>query len=157
MEIQDHNVSLNQERNVEYESFFRASSRQSQKLNEANEIYISSFEKKPPDLEIGVEIPTVDAVGWQSGLRGVDIRPRVVDKSTGEARLLDSGAMISAVAKKPGDKVSEEVSLVAVNGSRIKTYGIRDLEFKMNRKTYKIPAVVCDISQDILGMDFINK
>ena len=105
MEIQDHNISLNQERNVEYESFFRASSRQSQKLNEANEIYISSFEKKPPDLEIGVEIPTVDAVGWQSGLRGVDIRPRVVDKSTGEARLLDSGAMISTVAKKPGDKI----------------------------------------------------
>ena len=54
-----------------------------------------------PDLPIGVVIPTVDAVGWYNGYRSVDVRPRLVDKSTGQARLIDSGAQISATAKLP--------------------------------------------------------
>ena len=31
------------------------------------------------------------------------------------------------------------------------------MEVKINRKTYSINAVICDINQDILGMDFIHK
>ena len=155
MEIQEASINVDQTRSSDYESFFQASARQSLKLKEANEIYVSSVESKLPDLEIGVEIPTIDAVGWSR--KDVDIRPRLVDKSTNIARLIDSGAMISAAARRPEDKPSEGISLVAVNGSRIKTYGVRDLEFKINRKTYKIEAVICDISQDILGMDFLDK
>ena len=30
-------------------------------------------------------------------------------------------------------------------------------EVKINRKVYSITAVICDVSQDILGMDFMNK
>ena len=64
---------------------------------------------------------------------------------------------LSATARKPGDKIDNSVRLVAVNGSSIPTYGIREIELKINRKTYRIPAMICDINQDILGMDFVDK
>ena len=109
-----------------------------------------------PDLPVGVVIPTLEAVGWSPGRRSVDIRPRLVDKS-GEARLIDTGAQITATKRKPGDLPEAGVRLVAVNGSNIPTYGMREIQFKINRKTYKISAVICDIKQDILGMDFMTK
>ena len=109
------------------------------------------------DLPAGTIIPAVNAVDWLKGNRNCDIRPRLVDKSSGEARLLDSGSQISITAKKPEDKIDNSFRLVAVNGSKIDTYGIRNIEVKINRKSYSMPAVVCDIQQDILGMDFISK
>ena len=153
-----HSNFIEQEQESVYKSFIRSSmSRRCHK--ESNEIYkLSALElANSPGIEVGVEIPTIDAVGWSKALNGVDIRPKLVDRSTGVARLIDSGAMISAAAKGPNDKLSEGVRLVAVNGSRINTYGMRNLTFKMGRKTYTVPAVVCDIAQDILGMDFIDK
>ena len=109
------------------------------------------------DLPVGVEIPAVSAVGWVNGQQNVDIRPRIVDKSTGEARLIDSGAQISATRPRPGDAVDNSVNLVAVNGSSIQTYGEHEISFKINRKTYSVNAIICDVNQDILGMDFVNK
>ena len=90
------------------------------------------------NLPIGVEVPTLSAVGWSKGKHNVDIRPRLVDKSTGIARLVDSGAQLSATTKQPGDQVDNSVRLVAVNGSRIQTYGVREISLKIGRKTYKI-------------------
>ena len=110
-----------------------------------------------PNLPVGVEVPTIDAVGWTKGHRSVDIRPRLVDRSTGQSRLLDSGAQLSATCRRPEDREDQSINLVAVNGSRIKTYGIRKIELRMGRKSYTIDAVVCDIKEDILGMDFMNK
>ena len=109
------------------------------------------------DLQVGVEIPAVLASGWVNGQRNVDIRPRLVDSSSGEARLIDTGAQISATRRLPGDKVDESLNLVAVNGSKINTYGQRVISFKIGRKTYQIQAVICDVTQDILGSDFISK
>merc|ERR1712015_28092 len=100
-------------------------------------------------------IPTVDAVGWYN--ENLDIRPRLVDSSSGEARLLDSGAQLSAAKKRPEDTLDNSINLVAVNGSRIPTYGSRELTIKIGRKTYRIPAVICDVKQDILGFDFVTK
>ena len=57
-----------------------------------------------PNLPEGIVVPTIDAVGWQKGHRSVDIRPRVVDKSTGQSRLLDSGAQLSATCRRPEDR-----------------------------------------------------
>ena len=105
------------------------------------------------DLPVGVVIPTVDAVGWSEGFRNVDVRPRLVDKSTGQARLIDSGAQITATMKLPEDKVDNSVRLVAVNGSKIPTYGVRKISVKIGRKTYAIDAIICDVEQDILGAD----
>ena len=108
------------------------------------------------DIPLGTVIRSVDALNWKPG-QNQDIRPRLLDKSTGCNRLVDSGSQISVTRKGPDDKLDESLKLVAVNGSRINTYGVKDITVKINRKTYTIPAVVCDIQQDILGMDFITK
>ena len=107
------------------------------------------------DLQPGVVIPAVEAVDW-NGRRNCDIRPRLPG-SNGQASLIDSGSMITATARKPEDKLDTSVKLVAVNGSEIKTYGTRKIEVKIGRKAYAMEAVICDINQDILGMDFLDK
>ena len=107
------------------------------------------------DLQPGVVIPAVEAVDW-NGRRNCDIRPRLLG-SNGQASLIDSGSMITATARKPEDKLDTSVKLVAVNGSEIKTYGTRKIEVKIGRKAYAMEAVICDINQDILGMDFLDK
>lgn len=109
------------------------------------------------DLPIGTVVPAVDAVDWSIGKRNCDIRPRLLDKATGKARLLDSGSQISITSKGPEDKIDHTLKLVAVNGSKIDTFGIKTIDVKIGRKAYPIQAVVCDIQQDILGMDFISK
>ena len=108
--------------------------------------------KRPPDLPVGEVLPAVSVVGWSPHNHNVDIRPRLWDKSSGEARLLDSGAQISATKRLPGDKINNSMRLIAVNGSQINTYGVRKIELKINRKAYTINAVICDINQDILGI-----
>ena len=57
----------------------------------------------------------------------------------------------------PEDKIDPTFKLVAVNGSKIDAYGVKDISFQINRKTYTIPAIICDVQQDILGMDFVDK
>ena len=109
------------------------------------------------DLPEGTVIRAVDAVDWSVGRHNCDIRPRLLDKSTGISRLVDSGSQISVTQKLPGDTIDKSLKLVAVNGSKIETYGVREIEVKIGRKSYKMPAVVCDVKQDILGMDFIAK
>ena len=83
------------------------------------------------DLPFGEVVPTVDAVGWSRGQRNCDIRPRLKDESTGTFRLIDSGSMITAAMRGPDDKVDDSVRLVAVNGSRIRTYGTKIITFNL--------------------------
>ena len=106
-------------------------------------------------MQVGVEVSACDAYNWTR--KNVDIRPRLVDKATGVARLVDTGSQISVTAKRSGDKIDNSVKLVAVNGTRIDTFGVRDVEFKIGRKSYKVSAIICDVEQDILGMDFMTK
>ena len=102
-------------------------------------------------------IPAIEAVNWNPFLHDCDVRPRLLDKSTGQFRLLDTGSQITAVKRTPEDKLDTSVRLIAVNGSKIDTYGTKVIKVKIGRKTYEMPAVVCDISQDILGADFVNR
>ena len=140
LEIQTSNLLYNQETDHESEHFFQ---------NQAEPFYSSSFAMESievpevPDLPIGEVIPSVDAVGWSDKGYNVDIRPRLVDSSTGEARLLDSGAQLSATKKGPTDKLDESVRLVAVNGSRIPTYGTKDITIKIHRKTDSKIICIC--------------
>ena len=78
-------------------------------------------------------------MGWDKTRKGVDVRPRLVDKKSGVARLIDSGSMITATAKKPGDMPDNSRRLVAVNGSSIQTYGTREIEVKIGRSLSGIP------------------
>ena len=116
---------------------------------------IAAMKRANTYLPIGSVLPAVDAVDWSQP--NCDVRPRLLDRSTGLFRLIDSGSMITAAMKRPEDKPDKNIRLVAVNGSEIKTYGVREIDIKIGRKSYKMPAVVCDIAQDILGMDFIDK
>ena len=66
-----------------------------------------------PDLPVGARVHAVDARNW--GSRNVDIRPRLVDKSTSKVRLIDTGSQISVTVRQPGDKLDNTLKLVAVN------------------------------------------
>ena len=110
-----------------------------------------------PSLPDGTVVRAIDALRWPSFGHNCDIRPRLKDDSSGINRLVDSGSQISVAKKGPNDKIDDSFKLIAVNGSRIESYGVKDIELQIGRKTYKIPAVICDVQQDILGMDFINK
>ena len=115
---------------------------------------VNPFEK---DLPFGTVVPSVNVLDWQVGQQNCDLRPRLVDKSTGEARMIDTGSMITATKRLPGDQRDQNLKLLAVNGSEIETYGLRKIQFQINRKTYEMQAIICDIAQDILGMDFMTK
>ena len=148
MEIYSESFSLNPE--SESENLF-----QSVQANaNINQVTVDSIEIAQFESEV---VPTIEAVKMWSEGRRVDLRPRLIDSATGEARLLDSGAQISATRKRPEDRLDTTINLVAVNGSRINSYGVRELKVKINRKQYSIPAMICDIKQDILGADFIDK
>ena len=108
-------------------------------------------------LPVDTMVTAVDALDWKIGQRGCDVRPRLIDKSTGLSRLLDTGSQISVTRKVPGDKVDDSFKLIAVNGPKITTYGVREIEVKLGRKKYSIPAIICNVNQEILGMDFIHK
>ena len=151
MEIQKKNVVQDQDQNSV--AFIFPESRQSHfKINwekVISAIQVAGVEKL--ELTPGMVISAADAVGWSNSQRTCDIRPRL------QGKLIDSGSMISATVKQPGDKLDNTINLVAVNGSRIKTYGVREIVVKIGRKPFRMPAIVCDISQDILGMDFLYK
>ena len=140
---------------------FQAASGQSQTAASWNAMTMAamqvaaSVDPFQPSLPEGVVVSAAEAVNWSNP--SVDIRPRLEDKASGEFRLIDTGSQISACKRQPGDVQDDSVKLMAVNGSKIPTYGFRNLTFKIGRKTYTVPAVVCDISQDILGIDFIDK
>ena len=65
------------------------------------------------DLEQGIEVSAAEVRDWVSGHRNVDIHQRLVDKTSGQSRLKDSGAQISAAAKKPGDKIDNSVNSIS--------------------------------------------
>ena len=75
------------------------------------------------DLPEGTVVRAIDALDWSVGRRNCDIRPRLYDKSSGKNRLVDSGSQITVTTKNPDDKPDSSIKLVAVNGSRIETFG----------------------------------
>ena len=163
IEIQNPNIKTE---NIESDFFSEPDSRQSPRVeiqNRWNDLVIAALsvaqEVDPfqSDLPAGTVLKAVDALGWSKGHRNCDIRPRLVDKVTGEVRLLDSGSQISVTKRRPEDKVDNSIRLIAVNGSKIETFGVRNIDVKLGRKLCTIPAIICEVQQDILGMDFIEK
>ena len=57
------------------------------------------------DLPEGTVIRAIDALHWSVGRQNCDIRPRLVDKSSGISRLLDTGSQISVTKRLPEDKI----------------------------------------------------
>ena len=108
-----------------------------------------------PNIETGSKISAMLAKQWSSQ-RQSDIRPRLFDKGSQIHRLIDTGSMISTTAKKEGDTLNPHLVLQAVNNSPMPTYGFRNIDVKIGRKTYPIKAVIVDVNQEILGMDFLE-
>lgn len=106
-------------------------------------------------FEVGSLISAVQAKAWNNSKHS-DIRPRLYDTGSKVYKLIDTGSMISTTAKKPEDKLNPNMVLQAVNNSPMKTYGFRKVDVKIGRKTYQVEAVVVDLGQEILGMDFLN-
>ena len=79
------------------------------------------------------------------------------DKGSKVYRLVDTGSMISTTSKLPEDKLNPIFTLQAVNNPPMPTYGFRVIPVKIGRKTYEIEAVIVDLKQEILGMDFLRK
>ena len=79
--------------------------------------------RKPPD-----KLPAFQALHWQPGHQGVDMRPHVFDKVLNKWCLVDSGSMCTAFPPESSDKPVPGSYLRAVNGSRIQCYGRRKVE-----------------------------
>ena len=80
------------------------------------------------------------------------------DKTSGSQFLVDTGAEVSVFpatgletrTKQPGP------SLVAANGSSIKTYGVRTIPLCFATKKYKWDFIIAEVSRPLLGADFLR-
>ena len=88
-----------------------------------------------------------------------DIRPKAQDKISKEWLLIDSGAQISIWPKSkfPSAEYDPNMSIQAVNKSKIVTYGKRDITVRFGRKHYHHTVIIADIAQPILGWDICRK
>ena len=114
---------------------------------------------EPPDdtpAKPGQQISAIEAINW-SVKNNIDCRPKIFDNKTKNYYLLDTGAMTSCLPKQPEDQLDPFTSLKAANGKKMPTYGTREIEIRLGRKTYVIQAKITDVSQPILGMDLISK
>ena len=84
---------------------------------------------------------------------------RVKENTTGLSFLVDSGAQVSLIPASQQDrnKGAEKLTLQAVNGSIINTYGCRriDIDLSLQRK-FSWTFIVADVTTPILGADFLK-
>ena len=137
LEIQDsHNLNTASE---SLQADFRQSHKQALQ-NSWNSLTLAAMsvaERVDPfqaDIPAGVVVSAAEALNWSNP--SCDVRPRLLDKSTGTFRMIDSGSQITACVKCPEDKIDNSVKLIAVNGSTIPTYGFRKLNVKIGRKNF---------------------
>ena len=102
--------------------------------------------------------------GWFSAIEAMDqngqswdMRPHLYDRVTKSQLLLDSGAQVTAYPPEPGDTVDSSITLKAVNGTKLKCFGYKDVEVQINRKTYNIRAIKTEVKNPILGWNFVRK
>ena len=101
MEIQASDILLDRQKNQESDHLFQIPQIQVLSKLEESPMTIGAIELGSVTLPVGEIIPSIEAVDWFKSHKNVDIRPRLVDSSSGEARLLDSGAQLSATRRRP--------------------------------------------------------
>ena len=102
------------------------------------------------------EVSALEYINWIKGQCSQDIRPKFFDSVTRTYMLLDTGAMLSCVAKQKGDKIDKNLTLRTADGKPMHTYGTREINIRLGRKSYTIKAIITDVKQTIIGMDLIN-
>ena len=81
-----------------------------------------------------------------------DMRPHVRDRRSRLWVMLDSGAAISIWPRREyPDLPQAQSSLVAVNGSRISTFGTKDISLDLEGKQYRHRFVIADVQSPIIG------
>ena len=65
-----------------------------------------AFTDTPPD-----SLPGFQAMGWDPGKLGVDLRPHLWDPNADRFMLVDSGSQCCAWPPDPGDKVDPSITL----------------------------------------------
>ena len=86
-----------------------------------------------------------------------DIRPRVYDSISKDYLLVDTGSMCSVTKPASNATVRPDLLLESVDGTNIPCFGTKPLSLRLGRKEYHIDTVVSNTTDNILGMDFINK
>ena len=103
------------------------------------------------------ELVAAQAVNWPKGHRSVDYRPHVKDANSGQFLLLDSGSQVTAWTPDEGDTPLPGMFLKAVNNSKIKCYGFKNVDIRIGRKNYSFKAIKADIAAPVIGWDFVDK
>ena len=83
----------------------------------------------------------------------------IMDRNQGLRFLVDTGAEVSVLPPTCAERrhPSESLTLQAVNGTRIATYGTRSLTLNLGlRRTLRWVFIVADVQQPILGADFLS-
>ena len=128
IEIQRPSVEI--ETKTESEEFIEAFVRRSQKAAQvrfnSNPFKVAAMmlpveSTEICDLPIGSVIPAVDALNW-TRKANCDIRPRLLDKSSGVTRLIDSGSQISVTVRGPEDKIDPTFKLIKTLRSSLSLY-----------------------------------
>ena len=82
----------------------------------------------------------------------------VWDKLSGRRFLIDTGAQVSVLPATSLDTRSSTCgpTLTAANGSAIRTFGTRTAQLLIGSQQYKWQFILADVSQPILGADFLR-
>lgn len=82
----------------------------------------------------------------------------VPDRHSGRRFLVDTGAQISVIPASIADKNSGRSgpSLMAANGTPIRTYGTRSIPLTFNAHFFEWNFTVADVPQPLLGADFLR-
>ena len=83
----------------------------------------------------------------------------ITDCSTGSKFLVDTGAQVSIIPPSPTDRrtLCSNITLEAVNGTPIKTFGTRSLTLNLGlRRTFRWVFIVAETATPILGADFLR-
>ena len=87
-----------------------------------------------------------------------DMRPHVKDRRSKLWIMLDSGAAISIWPRSQYPQLPpSHSSLVAVNGSRISTFGTKDIHLDIEGQRYTHRFVIAEVQVPILGWDFLAR
>ena len=81
----------------------------------------------------------------------------VHDGTTKQRWLIDGGAVLSIMPPTAAQRLKGPTSnhLQAANGTRIKCYGVNNVQIHLSDRKVNFPVTVADVKQNILGADFL--
>ena len=146
-----------EENEVESDSFQVEQSHVNSDLGQINSLEIAVVSGDAPKHEESSFLSGVEALRMQNSEENLDIRPYLYDSNTKSHILWDSGSQVTAWPPDAGDKADPSMSLRAVNGSKLRCYGFKEVSVRVNRKSYPIKAIKTDVSSPVLGFNFTKK